>query len=956
MKMKMRFDKRIIGVFLLGMILSLYPLKANAYNWGGGWPGNGGGGIGNATCNYLNQYGTLLSEKYGTKISYDGDNNRLVLKLVTKSYNTALRGMMDKIKFKIDGIRVYDTTNRTSDDDPGMLLGEYISDRDFYAIENIFGINVITDRLSIEHKIQMKGYSSSAPLRYELILFPDGFSDPEILKNCPNVEAFYIKLIVEVGAKKPDVDLVPPVIEDPSPVHVGTIKCGEYKTKYNPVSFEYQYCDLKEKAENSNATTYISYSEDKNTYAKYIGSNSPLTYKCNPFDFVSNDASSDTYYKNVNYLHGQIINEVTRKYHYSYGCKAKDVTVGCKVKCDEYVSVEYGPPIAASGGMCFEYKVKVTSRVNCEMSAPPPLPNGKEKLCTPTPACEHGEGGWIGRAAGPDDDFDACIDACDGGKYSDSCTVKCYNKVYGLDEATAQANAFTANYSVVADKLKEYNNNTRDRDTSCDYQGEYQCKNGVITWTSTGCKNGYLGLGRYYHGLAGFKHGCVKTTAEGGGIASLCGCSATCVWTGCHGDVYLNPDDYQKDYENNMKVYNELKSKCEGYAKCSTTQSEFTISASYTAKGDSKETTIHYPYTSTTDNPNTKATIKYGTNSISCSPSIDQETSIFLSTNGCYNCNKGSNGTGTGTTTDSSVTWYQTEWSFPGTWSDLKSGNISYTPKPGWLKFDKKFCLPRQIEDVNQDWWNASYLSKSSGMSFSYNTPTTEKRECNIISCPAPSEVFKQSDVGNITYNIEAGTRKFGLFEWNVDIKCFYGLNSNFPYNSKGKIICATDCPNAGSPLGTTGVSIRPVDLANLFPAANGESLSNPATTGRAAGFNWTEFANTAKKDQNYTSDPKNYRTWVQSVKYDVYADEYLDYDIYLYKEDIAKLKESNKQIKNFNKSPLTSSVDSVTHYRSKLFRDGAILKEFHAPSEEALRCNNIKNYSSNECFVGEVK
>ena len=61
--------------------------------------------------------------------------------------------------------------------------------------------------------------------------------------------------------------------------------------------------------------------------------------------------------------------------------------VTCQVNCTEVVTIEYGPPVATTAGLCFEYDVKVTSRVNCDIITPPKPPNKITTYCTPSPQC-----------------------------------------------------------------------------------------------------------------------------------------------------------------------------------------------------------------------------------------------------------------------------------------------------------------------------------------------------------------------------------------------------------------------------------------------------------------------------------------------------------------------------------------------------------------------------------------
>ena len=81
---------------------------------------------------------------------------------------------------------------------------------------------------------------------------------------------------------------------------------------------------------------------------------------------------------------------------------------------------------------------------------------------------------------------------------------------------------------------------------------------------------------------------------------------------------------------------------------------------------------------------------------------------------------------------------------------------------------------------------------------------------------------------------------------------------------------------------------------------------------------------------------------------YDVYSDEYLDYEVKLTTNDIKNLKSASR---NYTAYEGKTEVDSVVNYRSPLFRDAGILSDHSKyPNDEALKCNNMKNWESSKC------
>lgn len=115
----------------------------------------------------------------------------------------------------------------------------------------------------------------------------------------------------------------------------------------------------------------------------------------------------------------------------------------CEIECVEYLKVNFDPPQQVKAGMCFSYAVQVIAYTECENKtvAPAPTPEIPSSVRT---VCEE-PGQWISDGAGPDDDFDSCVLSCDGGKYTDDCSVKCLNKVYGTEKAVVSTTSTNLN-------------------------------------------------------------------------------------------------------------------------------------------------------------------------------------------------------------------------------------------------------------------------------------------------------------------------------------------------------------------------------------------------------------------------------------------------------------------------------------------------------------------------------
>ena len=168
-------------------------------------------------------------------------------------------------------------------------------------------------------------------------------------------------------------------------------------------------------------------------------------------------------------------------------------------------------------------------------------------------------------------------------------------------------------------------------------------------------------------------------------------------------------------------------------------------------------------------------------------------------------------------------------------------------------------------------------------------------------------------------------------------------MNNNFPKHESGSSCTFNDakCLNNAD-----AKKIRSVELTNLFPATDGAVNSSSDSTGRTPGFNWSIYATNIIKDQAYTSRPANYVKWVQKKGYNVYSDEYLDYEFNLTKADIQKIKREGQNYTAFNGETM---MNSVINYQSSLFRgNNAIIHSNKIPQINALKCNNIKNYRHN--------
>lgn len=752
------------------------------------------------------------------------------------------------------------------------------------------------------------------------------------------------KVTVTLGVTKEGEEIIanetfPAITDQFGQTDMMAIDCNNAKD-----SFEKDFCYAKGLAGNNKTFVMKGKQKFKDVFnASSTGADSEGNYlmKCD----VQKFNTSSGYYVNQSALYGWGTENMSfgnYTYHYSPGVKTTGAAISCNVKCEEAVLVEYGPPVASKAGLCFEYKVRVTSRVSCSLSKKPAVPETPGTYCTPTPLCYNSASDTTTNQGGPDDDFDDCVKACDGGKYTDKCSKSCYKKIYGKS-GSKKTSTLGLDYSVrkladIEDPEAAFSLETCANESA--YHGcYYRTSSGEIDWYGLSNKT----PGRWYlvsphkdlseYGV--FGHGIYRHIWSDGSH-----CHDVCWWSGCTDtNMYLNPGVAAKDYENNKKKYEDAVASCKASASCTTTQATFTISVNYKDK-ENKVHNLEFPMSLNKDvltsrgngaEVNDTSSSQYST--LLCSK-LDENGNCLE--RGCY-------------TTGDAVKIYESEWSFPGSWINGKTGEITYEPKTGkvWLTAKNKFCIPLDAQDVNRKWWNYYQLhnpefdiEESSMSSSEYKTKCKDGYEF------AKVDVIHESDIAD--WNINAITNNFGYFGWNLHISCFYALNTSPSVIKDGEIgEIPKECKSDSS------YRVRTVDLTNLFPATETDSHANESgNSSRTPGFNWSKFAekDDEKKVLNeenkyYAIQPSEYANTVQTLGEGVYSDRYLDYSINLTRELISKLKGKSPGAYNQFNGDVTNGY--VVNYHSPLFTNGGILSSnsLH-PTDDSLKCNNMKNYN----------
>lgn len=174
-----------------------------------------------------------------------------------------------------------------------------------------------------------------------------------------------------------------------------------------------------------------------------------INLTCDAFGSVDNSKGIYTSENNTRIFYHEL-EEIKKEVNYNYRTDQKTPVTVCTVDCQEILTITYGPPVAVKAGFCFEYEVKVESKVSCDSTynknAAPK--QSKYQICTPVPYCNR-DGAAYENQAGPNDEFDECIVKRDGGKYTQKAINYCYNKVYGKKSNNKQKMDLALNYSNV---------------------------------------------------------------------------------------------------------------------------------------------------------------------------------------------------------------------------------------------------------------------------------------------------------------------------------------------------------------------------------------------------------------------------------------------------------------------------------------------------------------------------
>lgn len=687
----------------------------------------------------------------------------------------------------------------------------------------------------------------------------------------------------------------------------------------------------------------------------------PATLKCNEYILTKADVTSSDGIEGK--IKGTSVTRLTEQdmadgyvnasYHFATGTKTYKTDTGyirhldpsttdegpvlsCKLQCVESVKVLYEAPVASKAGFCFDYKVKVESYVNCSLKEKPAKPVKSDyEYCYPSPICAHSGSGGVTYylQGGPNEDYEACIQDCDGGKYTQSCSNKCYEKVYSsMDNASKLTAVNEPEYKVsrlkeevltidgsegkkfsLAECKKKVSNGCYYRTKggvkfSANKNGRGSSTYAPGTWyIKAGAPNHYKYNDHTY--IVPWKDGFYRHNYGGGDF-----CHDSCHWVEgkCKGK-YLNAGSGQleEDWQAALDLYDSIIASCKAAASCTTSTAEFTISAEY--QNETANYFVDYPSGSVQTDKTHSETDKVNSNNSSdaCNANTNNDTTACLKQNklvnndnnkfnisklekcnktkstimdyaGCYVCSDAKN-------------YYMTEWTFPGTYVNKKTGEISFSSKAGddaWREESGKFCIPLDTKNVNPKWW--LWYMKKTYPNNSYTTIEEFTTNCGSqLYEKTESQLKSASKSETRKYNIHAEATNFGYYKWHINMECFYAIN-----DSAKTVTSLSNSDENKCKTTSTNYRVRDVDLTNMFPAKDGGEGS------RTPGFNWTSQATiTYDKDPNVATNPSNLREAIQKRGTTIYDNDgkYLDYEFYLTPATLKYIRGESKD-KAYNK------------------------------------------------------
>lgn len=575
-----------------------------------------------------------------------------------------------------------------------------------------------------------------------------------------------------------------------------------------------------------------------------------------------------------------------------------------KALCTETISIDYEDPKAVRAGGGFGYNTKATINRTCtpiKISEPKYLPNCKYSVeCWGGPANHNGEAG-----AGPNEDFDQCINTCDGGRYTQDCINSCYNKIYGNSSTTSLRYNKLSNSTFLSSGKKKYELTRLSTNKG---------NPNLIGTTDGGQTNLPISSGCVISGN-NIDNGCgtvcadetTCTTEHGITFIYLNSCNADgeTAGTKCY-EVFTNYPcddgaDYKRDILASETEYNNVIAAIQSFSSSaiSNEKYEIIVDEDYNKKKDN-----------TYDSITTVFSNKDGDYSLAVQLSSKLVASTYQSDTNIANPGVGGlDSTFIDEHVKKKIYSFQIErtidLNLPAAYVSRIDGND--------VIYNSKSSSTDPLLDKNPQYFSATN---------SYYTKLNTRIINNYLNWPYYNNAVTSDSTDAYTKNIHV--RFYNIGSWNqwgtsgtgVNVDCLYGtvpgiINDCIPGDSDCPVTCTpgdSDCPPGGGGNGEgNGIRyiFRPIRLDDMFP-----NNRNPR-------FNWTGTIDTANnissgaallKEKSLYGTPIDPETLIETIQvknesiYNVTVDtSEVDYDFVLTRENIRNIRSYNKNVRDYN-------------------------------------------------------
>ncbi len=633
-----------------------------------------------------------------------------------------------------------------------------------------------------------------------------------------------------------------------------------------------------------------------------------------------------------------------------------------RVECSEEMTVSYDDPKAVNAGGGFSYTTIITLTRTChpvQIKVPE-----KKSLCVYYAVCNGRGHDHSINCAGPNEDFDQCIQTCDGGKYSQDCIDSCYQEVYGNTDVKTVSYTDTNHLGLLSISNKQkgvvpittyFGENASSCPQECPEKGKFMSgssgiSGGIISSCCTidnnsGCKRVSKKAAECYteHGRAVyFDDGCNPKKGKG---------SVKCT------EILVTTDDCAANAE--KLYYEEVKQAKDEYSRVVASIQGYT-------EGDYKDEEIQ---TGVYDNYLNKQ-VNFGKNqqpitnvAVTNSTSGDQTRAISSVTQDA--------GQYTVTQDMLNYTWRQ----YTTTRTQIVHLTQSYVSNTSNQKLGVGTIYQKKTMNCERDDKNHDLCTKyyNGGYKFYTNllAPTiNDYREWPYYN-PANTDktIQKFTAKGDKYENIDVDLKNFGSWnQWTVNIDCIYGLYQNYVKDSD-------DCdPSKDICSGGIQYIYREIELEDNFPNE------------RDPRWNWTGTIDTTSVDgrrlvtgaaryntasyRGYNIDPLALVKHIEgngNTIYNVKKDgSEVDYEFVLTRQNLRNIRSYNANVQDYNKDGNNNYLDyDMSCYTKRVggqdiqvctnnFLDDDRYVTYSSPGftvasrKKIAECNNAKNQ---ECY-----